>query len=855
MAFARPFSIAQPVPVEAGVSKTLAVARQKSISNVDYELNFDIPADKNQPIPASETVTFDWKPNGQPVQLDFKEERTHIQAVSVNGASVPIVFENEHLLIGPDLLKRGPNRVDIQFIAGNLSLNRNDDYAYTLLVPDRARTVFPCFDQPDLKATFQLSLTVPANWQAMTNASLRHTIYNTDKSRLTYDFVPSEKIPTYLFSFVAGRFTPVSRTIDKRSMTLLHRETDSTKLRLSLDPIFTLHADALRFLEDYTQLPYPFQKFGFAAIPDFQYGGMEHVGAIDYRSSALFLDDGATRDQKLSRATLIAHETAHMWFGDLVTMRWFDDVWLKEVFANFIADKIVEKSTDASGSSEANYDLQFVVDHFPAAYAVDRTAGANPIGQPLANLQEAGTLYGGIIYHKAPIMMRQLERLMGKDALRDGLREYLKTYAFGNATWTDLITILDKRTPVDLAAWSRIWVSETGRPVFSHQLNQQGGRITQFTISQMGEDGSARLWPQLFEVALVYADRVEELTVNMNARTVSVAKAIGKAAPLFVLFNTSGQGYGRFPIGVSSMPLLDVMAYLKRIKSPVARAATYINLYENMLAGKGISPNQLADFYQQQLADEADELALRLLTGQLSDLVWHFTKPADRPARAVAVEQVAWQAMNQAKTPGLRKLLFRLYQNVALTDTAQQRLYGIWETQNAPAGVTLTEDDYTNLALALAVRDYPADMILPRQLARVKNPDRQKRLAFLMPALSPDMAERDAFFAGLAVDKNRDREAWVTAALGYLHHPLRAETSKKYLPKSLDLLDEIQRTGDIFFPEQWLRATLGAYQTPDVAALIRQFLTDRPNYNPRLRNKLLQAADTPFRASRLLYGR
>ena len=488
-----------------------------------------------------------------------------------------------------------------------------------------------------------------------------------------------------------------------------------------------------------------------------------------------------------------------------------------------------------------------MVDHFPAAYGVDRTEGANPIGQPLGNLAEAGTLYGGIIYHKAPIMMRQLERLVGKDSLRSGLREYLKTYAFGNATWTDLIRILDKRTPADLAAWSQIWVNETGRPVFLHQYDQQNGKIREFSLTQRGEDGSARIWPQQFEIALVYADHTEEITVSTTEVTVDVRDAIGKRAPLFIVFNATGQGYGRFPI--DSAMLSNLMKL-----NPVTRAAAYINLSENMLAGSMISPTQLADTYRSLLSEETEELDLRLLTGQLSDIVWHLTKPADRPALAAGLEKAAWDAMEKAEKSGNKKLLFRLYQSIALSADAQLRLYQIWESQKAPTGVTLTEDDYTSLALALAVRDYPADGILTRQLARIRNPDRRKRLEFMTPALSPDLATRDAFFAGLADDANRDREAWVTAALGYLHHPLRAENSAKYLPQSLALLEEIQKTGDIFFPEQWLRSTFGTYQTPAVAALVRQFLTDHPNYNLRLRAKLLQAADGVFRTSRLLYG-
>ncbi|UFH57380.1 M1 family aminopeptidase [Spirosoma sp. KNUC1025] len=846
------------VVVETGVSQGLAQTRKQSVDQLAYALKFDIPAQKNQPIPASETITFFWQKNKATLQLDFKEERTKIQNVSVNKIDIPIVFESEHLLISTAFLKPGENTISIRFTAGNTSLNRNDDYLYTLLVPDRARTVFPCFDQPDLKATFQVSLTIPANWQAVTNGAVQDSVTTAD--RKTINFRTSDRIPTYLFSFAAGKFIPVTRTVGGRPMTFLHRETDTTKIRLSMDPIFNLHADALRFLEDYTQIPYPFQKFDFVAIPDFQYGGMEHVGAIDYRASSLFLDNGATRDQKLSRATLISHETAHMWFGDMVTMRWFNDVWLKEVFANFMADKITEFSSETSGVRpsdrlEANYDLQFVVDHFPAAYAVDRTEGANPIGQPLANLQEAGSLYGGIIYHKAPIMMRQLERLMGKTALRDGLREYLKKYAFSNATWADLIAILDARTPTDLAAWNHVWVSETGRPKFTYQMDGIGGSIKKFVISQTGEDGSKRVWPQSFDVTLVYRDHSDVLTVSMDQPQITLTEAIGKPTPQYVVFNSSGQGYGVFPVDSAMILALDAIKnpVTRTAGNPVTRAATYVNLYENVLSGQLIDPAQLAKLYMLLLSSESEELNLRLLTTYLSDLVWNFTRPENRPKLAASVEQEAWQAMENETAPGKKKLLFRLYQNVAISREAQDRLYAIWRDQKAPTGVTLTEDDYTALSLALAVRDYPAEGILAKQLTRIKNTDRKKRLEFMMPALSGNVAERDAFFASLASETNREHEAWVTAALGYLHHPLHIETSAKYLPKSLDLLEEIQRTGDIFFPEAWLRSTLGGYQTPETATLVRQFLANRPNYNSRLRAKLLQAADGTFRASRLLY--
>jgi aminopeptidase N len=845
---AKPLQVATPAPpapaavaVEPGVSLALAQDRARCISRLGYDLHLTIPAGKTAPIAATETVRFHLTDARQPLQLDFKEQTANLQQLTVNGAPVAIDHHDEHLMLPAASLKTGPNEVTIRFEAGNQSLNRNDDFLYTLLVPDRARTVFPVFDQPNLKASFTLALTLPLGWQALANGPLQDSVRAADSK--TYRFAPSDTISTYLFSFAAGRFTRVSREEGGRPMQFLHRETDPAKLRLSLDPVFGIHADALAFLERYTGLPYPFRKFDFVALPDFQYGGMEHVGAIDYKASTLFLDEGATQDQKIARSNLIAHETAHMWFGDLVTMQWFNDVWMKEVFANFMADKITQVALPGS-----NYDLKFVIDHFPAAYGVDRTSGANPIRQDLDNLRDAGSLYGNIIYHKAPIMMRQLERLMGEEAFRAGLQEYLRTYAHGNATWPDLIRILDARTPADLQAWNQVWVNQPGRPVFDYDLQVSNGRISKLQLRQQAEDGSDRLWPQLFEVMLVYpGGRTKELTVNMNQREVQVPDAVGAEKPEYVLFNSTGLGYGVFPVDKQ------LTSHLAALPGPVARAAAYVNLYENMLNGRALTPRQLLDVFRQALASEAEELNIKLLTGQATDIYWKLLSPAERMTLAPTLEKELWQQLQQNPAPNAKKLLFKAYQAVALSQPAQQRLYQIWEQQQAPAGVKLTEDDYTALALALAVRDHPAaSPILPRQLTRIQNPDRRQRLQFLQPALSPDAATRDAFFASLADEKNREKEAWVTSALTYLHHPLRAATSEKYLPQSLALLEEIQQTGDIFFPYGWLQSTLGYYQTPTAARTVREFLDAHPTYNPKLRAKLLQAADDLFRAEKLV---
>src|SRR5688500_11710450 len=302
---------------------------------------------------------------------------------------------------------------------------------------------------------------------------------------------------------------------------MFQRETDAAKVRRNRDVIFDLHATALEFLERYTAIPYAFGKFDFVAIPAFQFGGMEHAGKILYNASGVLLDESATQNQMLSRANVIAHETAHMWFGDLVTMRWFNDVWLKEVFANFMADKIVNPSFPA-----VNHELRFLLDHYPSAYSVDRTQGTNAIRQTLGNLDEAGQMYGPIIYDKAPVVMRQLEMIMGAGPFRDGLREYLKTYQFGNATWLDLVRTLDARTPRDLAAWSRAWVEERGRPTITTRI-----RPTSITLTSRDAMGRGLVWPQQLTVAVGYDAEVKQVPVDMRGASAVVPGLEGRERP------------------------------------------------------------------------------------------------------------------------------------------------------------------------------------------------------------------------------------------------------------------------------------------------------------------------------------
>lgn len=807
------------IPVEPGVSLELAESRKARLSEINYDLRFSIPDSIDDQIDAELYLYFYLKDTDTNLQLDFKEDKERLKSLSINGESTDIDHRDEHLILPRHRLKTGTNEVQIVFTAGETSLNRDPEFLYTLFVPDRARTAFPVFDQPNLKATFSLTLETPQSWDAIANGAL--ALDTTNNGRRTFRFAESDLISTYLFSFVAGKFEREERTLNGRQMALLHRESDPDTVARNLDEIFRLHAESLEWLEDYTGIPFPFQKFDFAAVPAFQYGGMEHVGAIQYRASTLFLGEDPSTPQQLRRANLIAHETAHMWFGDLVTMDWFNDVWTKEVFANFMAAKIVNPSFP-----DINHDLNFALRLYPAAYSVDRTSGANPIRQDLPNLNEAGTLYGAIIYNKAPIMMQQLEALMGEDPFKRGIQTYLKRFADGNATWPDLIDILDELSEQDLKAWSEVWVNTPGRPVFT---SDDDGNLV-----QSDPDNQDRFWAQSFDVR------------DGESREVSYSDPTSKQdISNTTLVNTNGLGYGLFPADPDQIEQAwDTLTDLEK-------GAQLVALYEQMLEdGANVPPLGHAQFLMTKLARETNELLIGTMLSQLTQIYHQFLVEEDQMRLLPGIEALLWTAAQDGSRPSsTRKQYFSSALNIAETPELLSELTQIARGELVLDGMRFSVREQITQFETLSVKQPDLARSLVSELrTRLENPDAVRRLDFLTPVLLPDTAGHDTFFESLKQEENRRVESWVLDALRYLHHPSRIEYSQRYVEDSLKLVEEIQKTGDIFFPARWLASSLGPHYDPAVARTVRTFLANRPAYNAQLRLKILQAADPVFRA-------
>lgn len=824
---------------EAGVSIELAKYRAKNITEVHYDLWFTIPDSLSDPVKGKAMIHFRQLSALHGVNLDFQAGAENIHELKVNDQTSEYTYMNQHILIPSDHIIPGKNTVEISFTASNQALNRSADFMYTLFVPDRASTAFPCFDQPDIKATFNLSLSIPNDWLAMSNGPL--TLEETGKATKTLQFAMKKPISTYLFAFAAGRFQSMTQSRDGRTITLLHRENDANKLNVNAESIFRQHFESLAWLEDYTGIPYPYEKFDIAILPGFQYSGMEHPGAVWYRDERLLLDENAPLTQQLRKASLIAHETAHMWFGNYVTIKWFDDVWLKEVFAGFMADKMI-----APQFPEINHDLQFVLSHFPRAYSIDRSTGTHPIKQRLENMKLAGTLYGSLIYNKAPIIFKQLETIMQPENFRESVQEYLQKYAHANADWDDLVKIFDQNCETNITEWSNAWVYGKGLPEISYRIGSQEERkIKTIHLIQTNDTPLHPFPSQWLGVAMVYNAGAFQQDIWFDKPVAENPVADGKRVPLMVIPGIAGMGYGYFrPEDSLVNPDFENGNFPD---DENLRAALQINIFEHFLNG-GLTRDAFTRQLLRAIEFETNPQIINYLCDNLTTTLRCFPDPEKQAALTSKAETILWNLLNSAPQAS-KQNFFDAWLSVSRSETSLIRMQEVYNKRFEIQNFKLNETNRITLACEIALRSDNYKAIVQEELSKIENPDRTRRLNFIMPALSNQESERDDFFESLKNPENRRPEPWVIDALNFLHHPIRNGASLKYIPESIEMLEEIQRTGDIFFPKNWLDAILLNYHDQQVAEMVRHYLNGHPDLPENLKLKVLQSSDLLFRSS------
>jgi aminopeptidase N len=839
-----------------GVAAQLATTRRAQLGEVAYDLAMTV----NSGDTATGTVTISFVRRGAgDVVLDFRG--LSVGNAQVNGAAWPDVaraWNRHHITVPAAQLKAGRNSVTLSFAtpvasAGAAIIRTRDaadssTYLYTLLVPSDANLLFPCFDQPDLKARVTFRLSTPPSWRALANGAATRT--DSTASGVTHHFATTKPLSTYLIAFAAGPWHVHTRRDSIApggaavKMSLYMRA--SRAKEAEADTLLAMNARALRWLGAYFGVPYGFDKYDALLAPAFPFGGMEHPGAVFYNEESFIYRERPTASQLLGRQATTFHEVAHQWFGDYVTMRWFDDLWLKEGFATFMAARM-----QADLEPTSNAWKTFYLRNKPVAYGTDATAGTTPVWQALANLDQAKSNYGPIVYNKAPSMLRQLEYLVGPRSFQLGVQRFLAQHAYGNATWQALLAAIGTAAGRDLTVWGRQWMLRPGMPIISQQLEVANGRITRLRLvqrpAQPGVSG-AGAWPLKVQLRLHHANgRSVSFPVELRGDTTIVTQAAGLPAPDFVFANEGDYGYAIVLPDSASVSWLE--QHVGEVRDDFLRAMLWGAMWDLVREGE-LAPVRFARMATRALPGERDEQLASALVGRLGTTLARYAAAPVRDALLPEVERLLLTgAQDTSAAYGSRKAHLDAYVSLARRDGTIRQLRR-WLAGDSAAGLPLRAPSRWAMVTTLVAQGASDRDSLIAAERRRDDTTEGERLAFVAAAAAPDSATKQALFDRWFRDGSLNEE-WVQSSLRAFHDVEQQQLTRRYITAALDTLPWIQQNRRIFFLGSWLSATLGGQTEREALELVDAWLAAHPALAPDLRQKVLQSRDELQRTVRV----
>ncbi|HEV2863797.1 MAG TPA: M1 family aminopeptidase [Pyrinomonadaceae bacterium] len=817
---------------------------------------------------AAGDLVLDWRVTDKNVDPASRVSDIHANGREVRDAR----FEDEHVRIPRQYLKRGENVVTMSFaspvstsgsaVTRYLDREDNSEYVYTLFVPSDASTAFPCFDQPDLKARFTLRVTAPESWTVVSNAEGRVQPEFDDTSgglpqsppagARWHWFAETEPVSTYQFAFAAGPFAEFKDEGSAYKTRLFVRRSKAERAKKESAEVFRLNRGALKFFEDYFAHKFPFTKYDLVLLPEFAYGGMEHAGATFLREESVLFPSDPTAGDLLSRADVMLHEAAHQWFGDLVTMRWFDDLWLKEGFATFMAYKAV-----AALMPEYDAWKVFHLRNKPLAYLTDVTKGTTPIFQEIANLSAAKSAYGNIVYRKAPSMLRQAEFYLGEREFRDAVRLVVREHAYANATWDDLVRAFERTSRRKLGAWADAWVKRRGMPdVRAGWDYSPGDRSVKLILKQRDVLGEGGVWPMRVKVILVYeggAAHVAPVLLSGDTAAVNVASPGGR--PSFVFANSEDYGYGRFLLDEVSRAY--VVKNLGAVRDDFLRALLWGSLWDSVREAE-MAPADFVELAIREAARERDDVALQFILSRAATAFTRYLSEEQRQRLAPRFEAMLGERMMKAETAGLRITYFRTLREVATGD-AVATLRDILTGKLQVPGMTLRARDRFDILRVFYERSTPdpADRKIlddidkyVERTAREEGGDDARRYAYAARAAGNDPEVKKKYFEQYLGDKDLP-ESWIEASLSSFNSPRQSALTFPYLAPALGELPALKRTRKIFFVNGWLASFIGGQCDERALGAVGGFLESEKTLDEDLRRKVLEAADGLERCVRI----
>ena len=697
-----------------------AAARSARIANVDYVLTFALSGGER--FSGTSTVSFDLKDTASAVTLDL--DHASITSLVVNGKTVTPRYNQWFITLAAQDLKRGRNTVVVSYerrhsTNGEGSHRMVDPidgkvYTYSHFEPAAAHQMFALFDQPDLKATFKIVVTVPADWQVI-STTRESNIEDLGATR-RWRFPVTKKLSPYNFSMHAGPYKVWEDHSGKYPMRLFARQ--SVAAQVTPADWFKFTKDGLTFFDNYFGIPYQFEKYDQLLVPDFLYGAMENAGAVTFAERGFLHRAAMTAGERQRLAAVIMHEMAHQWFGDLVTMKWWNGLWLNESFASFMGTLATAEATEFSNAWQSFYDSEK-----QGAYVADQHVTTHPIEVPVPSTANAFDNIDSITYAKGASALKQLRHLLGEENFRTGVRNYLRRYAYKNATLDDFIGSLSQAAHRDLSQWTQQWLYQPGVNTIAADYTCSDGKINAFSLNQSAASPNTPTLSTLREQRVqvgVFALDQGKLTLRQNvavtyegART-AVPALIGAACPDLVYPNYGDWGFVK--VRLDNRSFATAQAGLARVDDPLLRSMLWQSLWDSVR--DGVLP--LDAFVKTALANAPGETDYTLLGGIVGKI--EATKgyldvmlPQSVYARqtGLALEAMSWDAVlaNKANSDFLRRWL-NLYVGLAASPPALTRLADILAGKLAVPGLPINQDLRWLIVRQLNRLDYPGSAAL-----------------------------------------------------------------------------------------------------------------------------------------------
>lgn len=814
-----------------GVSRELARHRAARISDVRYRLSIELKPGAVR-FTGSEEITFKLADIASPVIVDFRDldaagkiiEGT-ISNVTVNGkATTGFRQTNGHIVLPAELFQVGENAIKLNFESGVATAGRpviryNDqddgsEYIYTLFVPMDASLAFPCFDQPDLKARFQFAAETPESWKVIGNTDIVET-KAANGNRQT-QLAETKPISTYLFAFATGPFQEVAGSKSPTPLRVFVRQSKLKRAQEEWPEVERLTRDGMKHFVDFFGHEFPFTKYDQVLLPGFAYGGMEHAGATFLREDSILFRTTPTQSDKYGRASLVLHELAHQWFGDLVTMRWFDDLWLKEGFANLMAYHAMAAIYDPSQMWR-----RFYQSHKPVAYGIDSTKGTTPIYQEVRNLKDAKSAYGAIVYQKAPSLLHALSFVIGEEKFRDGVRMFLKEHAYANAEWSDLIGACERASGQKLMVWADAWIKRRGMPQIDVAMSCNAGKIAKLELTQRDVLHEGGVWPIKTELLLAYDGEAPlKIPANFNTARTTIAEAAGKTCPAYVFANFGDYGYGRFMLDARSRQA--VMERIGKVEDVLLKTMLWGALWDSVREAE-LNPHDFIALVLKTLPTETDEELTQTLLGRAGTAFQRYLSEQRQAAIAPQLEALCFDRMTKALELGLRITYFRAFRSVATTVTARQHLKEILSGKLTIPGVDIKPlDRWQIIRVLVANSDAEAAVLLDAERKRDATDDGRKQ-AYIVEAARADAETKRRYFDDYTKNK-AVAEDWIEGSLGGFNSSNQSALTRAYLKPALEALPQVKRERKIFFVLAWLNAFIGGQSDKEALDQVREFL-------------------------------